>query len=145
MLQEITIVGHLGRDPEMRYTPSGKAVTNFHVAVKDKVFKDGETQDATIWFRVTTWGAQAEACQQYLSKGDLALVKGKLTFDIETGGPRIWGEDEPRATFEINAEMVKFLHTKNKEERESPYDEEKKSKPKPKASGKKSSKAPWEE
>lgn len=153
MLQEIKIVGHLGRDPEMRYTPTGKPVTSFPVAVKDKVYTDGELQEATIWFRVVTWGNSAEACQKYLSKGDLVLVNGKLLFDPETGGPKIWGEDEAKTNFEINAELVKFLVTKGgKKSSDSPFDEEEEEDTHRKArrvvgkSGKsgKSEKKPWE-
>jgi len=73
------IVGHLGRDPEMRYTPSGTAVTNFSVAVSRKFTgKDGKAVEKTKWFRVTAWGKLAETCNQYLAKGRQVLVAGEI-------------------------------------------------------------------
>lgn len=150
-MNKVLFIGHLGKDPEMRYTPSGKPVTNFPVAVKQKVFFEGETKDATMWYRVTTWGNSAEACQQYLSKGDKVYVEGVLLFEFETGGPRIWGEDEAKANFEVNAQHVEFLVTKggrtgNPFDGEEEDDEpERKPKPKVKAKASKSGAKPWEE
>lgn len=145
-MDKIIFIGNLGKDPEMRYTPTGKPVTNFSVAVKAKVFLDGETKDATKWYRVTTWGNQAEACKEYLNKGDKVYVEGQLTFDVETGGPRIWGEDEAKATFEVNAQYVEFLLTKGGGSPATPYDEDEQPKRKPKpAKAKSSGKAPWEQ
>ena len=75
MWQKITIVGNLGSDPEMRYTPSGVPVTSFSVAVNRKVkLQDGSLQDKTTWFRVTAWRQLAETCSQYLSKGRMVPV-----------------------------------------------------------------------
>ena len=121
MYQEILIVGNLGRDPEMRYTPSGKAVTNISVAVNEK-WGDNER---TTWFRVSAWNGLAEVLNQYLSKGDLVLVKGSLRGD-DNGGPRVWtGKDgEPRASFEIVARTVKFLRTKGRDGEEAPEEYE---------------------
>jgi single-strand DNA-binding protein len=112
MYQKLIIVGHLGRDPEMRYTPSGQAVTNFSVATSRKwTGSDGQQQDETIWFRVSVWGKQAETCNQYLSKGRLVMCEGRLTVDKETGGPRVWTDQNgaPRANYEMSAYEVKFL------------------------------------
>lgn len=112
MYQKIVIVGNLGRDPEMRYTPAGKPVTNFSVAVNRKwTNDDGTTGQETVWFQVSAWNKLAEACSQYLSTGRLVLVEGRLIPDKETGGPRIWtGNDgQARASFEVIAETVKFL------------------------------------
>ncbi len=65
----IIITGNLGRDPEMRYTPSGQAVTSFSVAQNDSYTNsNGEKVKRTLWFRVTAWGKQAETCNQYLKK-----------------------------------------------------------------------------
>jgi len=115
MYQKIVIVGNLGRDPEMRYTPSGQAVTNFSVATS-RVWYDNnnQKQEETTWFRVSTWGKTAETCNQYLSKGQKVLVEGRLTPDKETGGPRIWTDQngQPRASFEITSFEVKFLGTR---------------------------------
>ena len=113
MSYHITIItGHLGRDPEMRYTPSGQAVTSFSVAVNDDYTgANGEKIKRTIWYRVSAWGKQGEACNQYLKKGSNVLVEGRLTADPATGGPRVWtGKDgSPRASFELSAHNVRFL------------------------------------
>ena len=102
MYQELTIVGHLGNTPEMRYTPNGKAVTNFSVAVNG--------YNTTVWFRVAAWERLAEICSEYLEKGSLVLVTGRLTAD-DTGSPRIWYDKEgtPHASYEMVALAVKFL------------------------------------
>ncbi|MBN1218721.1 MAG: single-stranded DNA-binding protein [Anaerolineae bacterium] len=112
MYQKLIIVGHLGRDPEMRYTPSGQTVTNFSVATSRRwTSGDGQQQEETVWFRVTVWGKQAETCNQYLSKGRQVMCEGRLTPDKETGGPRIWTDQNgtPRASFEMTAYEVRFL------------------------------------
>ena len=66
MFQKVILVGNLGRDPEMRYTPGGQAVTNFSVATNRRYTdSSGETRDETVWFRISAWGKQAETCNQY--------------------------------------------------------------------------------
>lgn len=115
MYQKLTIVGNLGRDPEMRYTPSGQAVCNFSVATNRRwTGSDGHQQEETVWFRVTVWGRQAETCNQYLSKGQQVLCEGRLTADKETGGPRVWQDQNGnwRASYEMNAFTVKFLSSR---------------------------------
>jgi single-strand DNA-binding protein len=112
----VIIAGNLGRDPEMRYTPDGRAVTNFSVAVNDDYTNNsGERIKRTIWVRVSTWGKQAESCNQYLKKGSKVLVEGRLTADQATGGPRVWtGQDgSPRASFEVSAGTVRFLSSRS--------------------------------
>jgi single-strand DNA-binding protein len=117
MSYQVTIaVGNLGGEPEMRYTPSGQAVTSFSVATnKEYTGSDGKKVKETVWLRVQTWGKMAEACNQYLHKGSKVLVEGGLIADKTTGSPKIWsGQDgKPRASFEINASVVKFLDSKN--------------------------------
>ncbi len=112
MYQHITIVGRLGRDPEMRYTPNGQAVTSFSVAT-DRQYTDGNGQRVkeTTWFRISVWGKQAETTNQYLKKGSMVLVDGRLTADPKTGGPRIWKKQDGTegASFEISANSVRFL------------------------------------
>lgn len=112
MYQHITIVGRLGRDPEMRYTPSGQAVTSFNVAT-DRQYTDanGQKVKETTWFRVSVWGKQAETTNQYLKKGLMVLVDGRLTPDPKTGGPRVWKRQDGTegASFEISANSVRFL------------------------------------
>jgi single-strand DNA-binding protein len=100
----------------MRYTPSGQAVTNFSLAVNNnRVDEDGVVHESTTWFRISVWGKQAEVCNQYLSKGRQVLVEGRLTIDKETGGPRIWTDQngQPRASFEVSAFDVRFLGSSN--------------------------------
>ncbi len=115
MYHTLILVGNLGRDPEMRYTPSGQAVANFTVAVNDNYTNSqGERVDRTIWIRVSTWGKLAETCNQYLKKGRKVLVEGRLTPDISTGGPRVWTRQDgtPSASYEITANTVRFLSSK---------------------------------
>jgi single-strand DNA-binding protein len=107
----LIIVGRLGRDPEMRYTPGGQPVTNFSVVTnRQYTGSNGELVKGSTWFRVSTWGKQAEVCNQYLHKGNLVLIEGRLTPDPATGSPRIWqGQNGPGASFEVNASIVRFL------------------------------------
>jgi single-strand DNA-binding protein len=76
---KIIIVGNLGRDPELRYTPQGQAVCDISIATTEKR-KDqtGEMKDETTWFRVTLWGRQAEVASQYLAKGKQVYIEGRL-------------------------------------------------------------------
>ena len=118
MFQTIIIAGNLGRDPEMRYTPSGQAVTNFSVAVNDNYTNsNGERVERTIWFRVSTWGKQAEVCAQYLKKGRKVLVEGRMVADQATGGPRVYTRQDGVAgsSFEISASTVRFLSSRDDE------------------------------
>lgn len=111
MFHKVILVGNLGRDPEMRYTPSGQAVTNLSVAT-NRTYTDssGNQVKETVWFRVAVWGKQAESCHQYLRKGRPVLVEGRLTPD-ENGNPRIWTAQDgtPRASYEVTAQTVRFL------------------------------------
>jgi single-strand DNA-binding protein len=112
MYQKIVIVGNLGKDPEMRYSPSGDAVTSLSVATNRKYTdKGGQQVEETTWFRVSVWGKQAEACNQYLKKGKTVLVEGRLNADKATGGPRIFTRQDGTsgASFEITADTVRFL------------------------------------
>ena len=78
-LNKVQIIGHLGRDPEMRYTPSGQAVTTFTVAVS-RSWNSGECErhSETEWFNIVAWGNLAETCKQYLSKGQQVYIDGRL-------------------------------------------------------------------
>jgi single-strand DNA-binding protein len=119
MYHTIIIVGNLGRDPEMRYTPSGQAVTNFNVATnRQYTDSNGQQVKETIWFRVSTWGKQAETCNQYLKKGNKVLVEGRLVPDQATGGPRVWTRQDGTATasFEVSANTVRFLTSRGEAE-----------------------------
>lgn len=108
MYQQTTIIGNLGNDPEMRYAPSGDAVTSFSVATSKTWTKDGQKQEKTVWWRVSVWGAQAEACSKYLAKGRQVMVVGEVeearVFTDKSGNAR--------AALEIKASQVKFLGQK---------------------------------
>ena len=115
MFQKVIIAGNLGGDPEMRYTPSGQAVCNFSVATnRQYTAKNGERVKETVWFRVSTWGRQAETCNEWLNKGDKVLCVGRLTADPETGGPRMWSgaDGQMRASYELSAQEVNFVEIK---------------------------------
>jgi len=99
------IIGNLGRDPEMRYTPSGKPVTSFSVAVSRKFTAgDGDQREETQWFRVNAWNKLAETCNEFLSKGRKVFVEGRLQV-------RTWeGQDgQKRTSVEIVASDVLWL------------------------------------
>jgi single-strand DNA-binding protein len=110
----IIIVGNLGRDPEMRYLPSGQGVTSFSVASsRSYTNNQGEKVDETIWFRVSVFGKMAETCNQYLKKGSKVLVEGRLQAD-KNGSPRIWTRQDgtPGVSFEVTAATVRFLSSR---------------------------------
>ena len=78
-LNKVMIIGNLGRNPEMRYTPSGRPVTSFSVATsRSWVNAEGERREETEWFNVVTWGNLAEICKQHLTKGQQVYVEGRL-------------------------------------------------------------------
>ncbi len=112
MYQKLIIVGNLGGDPDLRFTPQGDSVCTFSVACNRKwTGKDGQAAEETTWYRVTVWGKIGEACNQYLLKGRQVLVEGQLTPDKETGGPRVWTDNNgnSRASYEMRAGIVQFL------------------------------------
>ena len=112
MYQRIILIGHLGGDPQMRFTPEGVPVTTFSVATNRKwTDASGNPQEKTVWFRVTTWRKLAEQCNQYLAKGKLVMVEGELESDPQSGGPRVWTDRDghPRASYEVTARAVRFL------------------------------------
>ena len=104
-LSKVILVGNLGSDPEMRYTPSGKAVTSFRMATNRRYTTTaGESKEETDWFRVSVWGKQAEQCNQFLAKGRQVYVEGRLH-------ARNWeGQDKQmRTSLEVTADRVLFL------------------------------------
>ncbi|MDO9443682.1 MAG: single-stranded DNA-binding protein [Dehalococcoidia bacterium] len=105
MLNKCMIIGHLGADPEMRYTANGNAVTTFRVATS-RSYNDssGERREETEWFRVVTWNRLAEICAQYLTKGRQVYVEGRLQ-------TRSWDDPQGQKRYmtELIAEEVKFL------------------------------------
>ena len=112
MYHKVILVGNLGRDPEMRYTPSGQTVTSFSLATSEKwTGQDGQHQERTIWWRVSAWGKLAETCNEYLKKGRQVLVEGRMNPDPKTGNPRMYTRQDGTAgtSFEVTAITVKFL------------------------------------
>ncbi|MCA1592872.1 MAG: single-stranded DNA-binding protein [Acidobacteria bacterium] len=102
---KIIIVGNLGRDPELRYTPQGTAVSTFTMATNERrKDKSGEQIDITTWFRVNVWGRQAETVSKYLTKGRSVYVEGRLHVEEWTDK-----EGKPRHTLEVNASDVHFI------------------------------------
>jgi single-strand DNA-binding protein len=107
-VNKVILVGRLGRDPETRYTGSGQAVANFSVAT-DESYKDrnGERQKRTEWHRITAWGKLAEICQQYLKKGTMVYIEGRIQ-------SREWQDKEgqKRTSFDIVANTMKMLSSR---------------------------------
>lgn len=102
---KIIIVGHLGRDPELRYTPQSIAVCNFSVAVSEKKRdKAGDLQDITTWFKVTLWRNLAENASKYLTKGKLIYIEGRLHVDEWTDR-----DGKNRYTLEVTATDMQFI------------------------------------
>ncbi len=104
-VNKVILVGRLGRDPETRYTGAGQAVANFSVAT-DESYKDrsGERQKRTEWHKIVAWGKQAEFAQQYLKKGSLIYLEGRIQ-------SREWQDKEgqKRTSFEIVASQFRFI------------------------------------
>lgn len=104
----IIIAGRLAGDPDSQYTDSGTLRTTFSIPTHRK-YNDHEV---TTWHRITVWGKSAEACQQYLRKGSVVQVTGRLEPDRQTGNPRLWRDNDgqARASYDITARQVDFLH-----------------------------------
>lgn len=106
MYQQITIVGNVGRDPELRYTQNGVAVCDFSVAVNERWTdrNTDEQREKTTWFRVTCWRGLAETVNQYVYKGMLMMVVGTIATSEWLNQ-----DGEPQSTIELTAQVVKFL------------------------------------
>ena len=104
-MNKMMVIGNLGSDPEMRYTPNGQAVTSFSIATNYKyTTADGERHEETEWFRVSVFGRQAESCNQYLTKGKKVFVEGRLksrSYETKDG--------QTRFSIEIVANDVRFI------------------------------------
>ena len=110
-LNRIILIGNLGRDVEMRFTPSGKPVANFSLAVS-------EQKDQTEWFKITAWGKTAEICNQYLAKGSQVCIEGRVK--LET-----WDSDDgERSSLAVTANRVVFLSKQSGSREESNEDYE---------------------
>jgi len=102
--QYTIIIGHVGREPELRYTQSGAAVCDFSVAVARKWTQDGQKREETTWFRVSAWRGLAETVSQYVHKGQQIMVTGRVEADAYIGK-----DGEAHATLELTAQNVQFL------------------------------------
>ncbi len=109
-LNRVFLIGNLTRDPELRYTPGGAAVTSFGLAINTSISRpDGETKEDVCFVKVVVWGKQAETCKQYLVKGRLVCVEGRLMY-------RSWQQDgKTRSTLEVRADRVQFLGARREE------------------------------
>ncbi|MBI3953564.1 MAG: single-stranded DNA-binding protein [Chloroflexi bacterium] len=104
-LNRIQVIGNVGTDPEMRYTPAGNPVTNFSIATnRNYTTSQGERREETEWFRVVTWNKLAETCNQFLAKGQRAYVEGRLRSSVWEGQ-----DGQKRFRNEIVANTVIFL------------------------------------
>ena len=104
-VNKVILIGNLGRDPELKYTPQQNAVANFTVATNEQwMDKSGAKQERTEWHRVVVWGKQAEICQKYLKKGRQVYIEGSLT-------TREWTDRDgnKRTTTEVRAQRVQML------------------------------------
>jgi single-strand DNA-binding protein len=107
-LNKVILIGNLGRDPEVKYLPSGQAVANFSVATNERwQGKDGKTEERTEWHRIVVFGKSAENCGEYLSKGRSVCIEGRLQ-------TREWDDKsgQKRSTTEVVANRVIFLGSK---------------------------------
>ncbi len=105
-VNKVILIGNLGKDPEMRYTPSGAAVCNFSIATTErwKNKDNGQLEEKTEWHNIVVWGKQAENCKEYLAKGRSVFIEGRLQ-------TRSWDDKEghKRYTTEVVAQIVQFL------------------------------------
>lgn len=109
MYQQITLIGNVGNEPEMRYTPSGVAVTSFSLAVnRSWTGQDGQRQDKTTWFRISVWNKQAETVSQYVSKGRQVMVVG----EVEEARVFTDRDGNARTSLEVKASTVRLLGQK---------------------------------
>ena len=110
-LNRVQLIGYLGRDPESKYTPTGKRVTDFSIAITHR-WRDeaGETKEHTEWVNIEAWGRLAEVCHEYLAKGSLVYIEGRLRTD------RYEDQDgEPHFFTKVVAQIVQFLDSRSDE------------------------------
>ena len=111
LYQQVTLIGNLGNDPEMRYMADGTAVTNFSLATTRRwKTSEGERREETTWWRISAWRGLAETCNQYLTKGRQVQVVGRMIAD-ENGSPKTFTRQDGSvgASFELVAKEVNFL------------------------------------
>ena len=109
-MNKIIVIGNLGGDSEMKYTPNGQPVTSFSIATNRKYTTNDERREETEWFNVSAWGKLAETCNQFLTKGTRVYVEGRLTsrsYETKDG--------QTRFAMEFNLTEVQFLESSNRE------------------------------
>jgi single-strand DNA-binding protein len=133
MFQRVTLIGRVGQEPQMRYTPDGTPVTSFSVATSTKIGKErnpecpdgwkesfnGKYWELTTWWRITAWRQLAETVNQFVNKGMVVFVEGEVRGEAVNGSqnPRVWtGNDGiARASFELTARNIQFLSRREEE------------------------------
>ncbi len=126
-LNKVMVIGHLGRDPEMRYTPSGRPVTTFTIAAsRSWNTADGERRSETEWFNIVSWGNLAEICKQYLHKGQQVYIEGRLQ-------TRRWEDKEgqKRTNVEVVANEMLMLGDRRNQSKQTQESEEDKDQSEP--------------
>ncbi len=109
MYQQLILIGNLGNEPEMRYTASGVPVTNFNLAVSKRwTNAEGQSQDKTTWFHISTWRRQAEIASQYLAKGHRVMIVG----EVDMARPWTDRDGNLRANIEVTATELKLLENR---------------------------------
>jgi len=108
MYNQITLIGHLGSEVELRYTPTGTPVCTFRMATNDVWTKDGQKQEKVVWHRITMWRVNAENAAKYLGKGDQVMVVGKT----EMPSAYLNKNNEASAQNEVTGDTIKYLKTK---------------------------------
>jgi len=110
-LNRVQLIGRLGKDPETKFTPSGKKVTHFSLAVGSRwKDKNGETKESTEWFNIEVWGRLGEVCQEYLKKGSLVFLEGRLKTD------KYEDKGETKYFTKVVAQTLQFLDKRPAEE-----------------------------
>lgn len=108
-MNKVILIGNVGREPEMRFTPTGKPVTSFSLAVNKKY----QDQESTIWFSITTWEKLAETCNQYVFKGMKIMVEGAIELEEWDGQ-----DGQKQSKLKVTASNIEFLSKQNKNEEE---------------------------
>jgi single-strand DNA-binding protein len=110
-LNRVQLIGRLGKDPESKFTPTGKKVCHFSLAVSNRwKDKSGESKESTEWVNIEAWGRLGEVCQEYLKKGSLVFVEGRLKTD------KYEANNETKYFTKVIAQTLQFLDKKEKEE-----------------------------
>jgi single-strand DNA-binding protein len=116
-LNRIQLIGRLGKDPESRHTSSGRQVTSFSLAVSQHWKSNGEAREATEWINIESWGRLAEVCQEYLNKGSLVYLEGRLKTD------RYEDKGETKYFTKVVASSMQMLDKKNADQPEASVEE----------------------